>query len=412
MRMHGTVNMFGLALFKASFVITIHASQSRLSILILLLPVVVCLAGCGKTAVEPVSDKVWESPNLLVNRDDLNRIKEDVASDKGVIQEAYTGLIATADEMLSASPNPIVGVLQVPGFYTSERETQQRITRQLRQDARTAHALALAYALTKKPEYAKKSKEFLFAWVDSLTRPVNGGAWWQIVMLANRGDTPLVITYSFPAFLFAFDLLKGEGYLSEGEIASFRAWLRPFVAYCRSEIWYKNNHHNWQVVFLMCAAHVLEDPVLFQDAVNYYRHGIKGQIAADGRLPRELSRKEKAGTYTLMALEGMTQAVHLAERHGYADLRDLRSKKGGTLKSALDFYVKYLDDPVAWAQYTNAKQVNVPKDPSDWGYIFELPYRWWMEDAYRTHMTKRPYGYAVERCYTLDFATLLFAAPR
>ena len=367
------------------------------------------LASCGSNPTEPVPRDVWESPNLLVNRDSLNRVQEDLDRGKPLAQAAFADLIATAEGMLLASPNPITGELRIPGYYTSKRETQQTLTRQLRQDARTAHALALAYALTKKPEYAAKSREFLFAWADSLTHPADGGAWWEFITLSQGGDTRLVITYSFPSFLYAFDLLKGEDYLKQDEIESFRAWLKPFVAYCRSEVFYKNNHHNWQVVFLMCAGHALEDPELFQTGVNYYRHGIKGQIAKEGRLPKELRRREKAGTYTLMALEGMAQAVHLAERHGYSDLRNLRSSSGTTLKDAIDFYVKFLDDPVAWSRYTNSKELNVPKDPSDWGYIFELPYRWWREDAYMAHMAKRPYGFGVERCYTLDFATLLFA---
>ncbi|MBX7257262.1 MAG: alginate lyase family protein [Candidatus Hydrogenedentes bacterium] len=387
-------------------------SKDRVLFAISTLALTACLSACGHSTLESVPREVWESPNLLVNRDDLNRIKDNVANDTGVLKAAYAGLVSTADGMLSATPNPIAGKLEIPGYYTSKRETQQTLTRQLRQDARTAHALALAYAVTGKTAYAAKSKEFLFAWVDSLTHPVDGGEWWEFITLSQGGDTRLVITYSFPSFLYAFDLLKGEGYLKQDEIESFRAWLKPFVSYCRSEVFYKNNHHNWQVVFLMCAGHALEDPELFQTAVNYYRHGIKGQIGKEGRLPKELRRHEKAGTYTLMALEGMTQAVHLAERHGYSDLRDLRSSNATTLKDAVDFYVKYLDDPAGWAGYTNAKELNVPKDPSDWGYIFELPYRWWREDAYLAHMAKRPYGFGVERCYTLDFATLLFAEPR
>ena len=263
--------------------------------------------------------------------------------------------------------------------------------------------------MTGRKEFSDKSRAILFAWVNSLKRPLNGGHWWEIFWLGNRGDTPLVIAYSFPSFLFAFDLLKGENALSPVEISAFRAWLRPYVNYHLGEVLYKNNHHNWQVVFLLCAAQVLEDAPLFDRAVNYYRNGINGQIRADGALPRELWRKEKCGTYTLMALEAMVQAVHIAEQHGYANLRGLYSSKGGTLEKAVDFYLQYLENPQAWARHTNATALNAPKDPSDWGYMLEVPFTWWRKDAYLPCMQKRPYGYAVERCYTLDFATLLFA---
>lgn len=360
---------------------------------------------------QAIPAEAWASPNLLVNREDITRIKEAATSDDPVLTAAWRDLFQTADRLLTATPDPIVGELRIPGFYTSERETQQRLTRQLRSDARTAHALALAFALSGKPEYGNKAREFLFAWVHSLTKPVDGGSWWHFYDLGQRGDTPLVISYSFPSFMYAFDLLKGEGRLSGDDIQAFRQWLRIFVDYRLKEVWYKNNHHNWQVLFLLCAAHALEDPDLFNRALAYYQHGIQGQIRADGGLTRELWRKEKSGTYTLMALEAMVQAVHIAERHGCAELRGLRSSKGASLEDALDFYLKYLEDPAAWARFTNAKQLNTPREPSDWGYVLELPYRWWGKNAYLPFMGKRPYGFEVERCYTLDFATLLFAKP-
>ena len=42
-------------------------------------------------------------------------------------------------------------------------------------------------------------------------------------------------------------------------------------------------------------------------------------------------------------------------------------------------------------------------------YVFDLPYSWWRNPRCLNYMQKRPYGYDVERCYTMDFATLLFA---
>jgi hypothetical protein len=364
----------------------------------------------GKRLSAPPPPKIsWTSPNLLVDRARLDAIKAAVQKNDPLLSPAFQELVRTAEGMLADPPNPIVGDLMVPGFYTAGRETQQRITRQLRGDARKAHALALAYALTGRREFSDKSRDILFAWMNSLKRPLNGGHFWELFWLGHRGDTPLVIAYSFPSFLFAFDLLKGENALSPVEVQAFRAWLRPYVDYHLGETLYKNNHHNWQVVFLLCAAQVLEDAPLFDRAVGYYRNGLDGQIRGDGALPRELWRREKCGTYTLMALEAMVQAVHIAEQHGYTNLRGLRSRKGGTLEKAVDFYLQYLKDPVAWAKNTNSATLNAPKDPSDWGYMLEVPYSWWHNENYGPYMQKRPYGYAVERCYTLDFATLLFA---
>jgi len=383
-----------------------HVSDRLLLVVSTLLLAVLACNCSGRIASSSIPAEAWQSPNLLVDNARLDAIRQAVAAGDPSISSAYAGLLQTADRFLNETSKPIIGELRVPGFYTRERETQQRITRQLRHDARAAHALALAHALSGRAEYAAKAKSFLFAWVRNVTRPANGGHWWHL--WEYRGDTLLVVSYAFPCFIYAFELLKGSDQLTEEEIAAFRSWLRPFAGYCRKEVFYKNNHHNWQTVFLMCAAHALEDPALFDRAVQYYRHGIRSQIRADGGLPRELHRKEKAGTYTLMALEGMTQAVHLAERHGYTDLRAVRSRKGGDLERAIDFYIEYLRDPAGWAKHTNAGDLNKPDDPADWGYILELPNRWWKKDAYSPYLAKRPYGFDVPRCYTLDFATLYF----
>lgn len=377
---------------------------------VLLLAGILGILGCSSRP-EAIASATWNSPNLLVNQADLDAIKKAVAQAHPVIMPAYQDLLRTADGMLSAMPQPIVGELKIPGYYTPLKDVQQRITRQLRNDARTAHALALAYALSGNTAYRDKAHDFIFAWVRSLTRPVNGGSWWQFYKLEHRGDTPLVVSYSFPSFIYAYDLLKGAGALTPDDVQAFRTWLAPFVEFLRSETLYKNNHHNWQVVFLLCAAHAMEDSNLFNDAILYYGHGLRGQIGSDGSLHRELWRKEKSGTYTLMALEGMTQAVQIALRHGHPELIQLQSRSGGTLEKALDFYIQFLNDPVSWAKYTNAKTLNRPTDRSDWGYIFELPYRWWAKPDYLPYLEKRPYGFGVERCYTLDFATLLFAQP-
>jgi hypothetical protein len=325
-----------------------------------------------------------------------------------LISTADSALIVKASELLAQVPHPITQEFKVPGFYTKDRAIQQRLTRQIRRDARVSFCLALAATLSGNHKFSFKAKEFLFAWVRNLGPPIDGGSFWQRITLEHRGDTPLVIAYSFPLFINTFDLLQGEHNLSDEEVREFQAWLKVYVNYHLEEVFYKNNHHNWQVVFLMSAAHALEDPALFERAVGYYKNGLRSQIAADGSLPREVIRQEKAGTYTLMALEAMVQAVHLGEIHGHPELRDLASDQGATLRDAIRFYQGYLSNPSDWIKHTNAERLNLPEDPSDWGYVFELPYRWWRDPAYEPFMRKRPYGFEVPRCYTMEWATLLF----
>ena len=355
-----------------------------------------------------LDESAWASPNLLMTRERIAEIQAALQTGDPVLTDAYNELIAVADRAMDETPDPIHGAMRAPGFYTARREEQRAVAWPLRRDGRLAHALALACVLSGNPEYGAKAREFIFAWVDNMTHPEHGNSWWWVFLLQHRGDTPIIIAYSFPLYIYAFDLLRGEGLLSQEDQARFREWLRRYVDYHRREELYKNNHHNWQVLFLLTSAHALQDEALFHRAVRYYHNGIRGQIRGDGALPRELWRGKRSGTYTLMALEGMVQAVHIAEGHGIDHLRNLKSRRGGTLRDAVRFYTEYLGDPDTWRTHTNADELNVPETIADWGWVFELPARWWGEEPFRPYLAKRPYGFEEPRVYTMEFATLHF----
>jgi hypothetical protein len=346
----------------------------------------------------------------------------DVHSARGsnpTIAAAYQGLMRHGAGLLGRTPNPIHGVLSIPGYYTSQQTTMQRLTRQIRGDAAAAHGLALAAAFGASPDHARKAEEILFAWVDQLTHATDG----PYQFLNAHGDTALVIAYSFPRFCYAYDILRSLGAIDASERARFETWLRRFVAYVQSrpgqfvDRW--NNHHSWKTLFLMCAAHVLEDAPLFDDAVRAYRDGLARQVDPQGAMWRELIRGKKAATYTVMCLEAMVQTVVIAERHGYdlTNLAVIRSAArpgpvGGAngLKSALDLLADFIDDPVTWRRFlllTRTRTLNGPATPTDWGWLYELPAVWWGEPRY-ARLIAGPYGAQPARAYTFSFATLLF----
>jgi hypothetical protein len=352
----------------------------------------------------------FSRPNLLFTLERVSQVKAAIHAGDDLLASALRDLETTAESLLGHTPKPIVGAFRVPGFYTQAREEHRRVNARVRPDAKAANALALAYAFTGEPRYAEKAREILFAWATVCTHPAHGAPWWWVFVpwRNHRGDTQLVVTYAFPNFLFAFDILSKQGFLSENDVAFYLRWLEPFVRYASRSILYKNNHHAFQVLFLLSAAHVRRDPAMFHGAVQSYRRAFRRQVGSDGRLPRELWRRKKSGTYTLMALEAMLQSVVIAERHGYTGLRDTRSVAGATLKDAVSFYSDYLDDPGSWARHTNAPNLNAPATLGRWGWLFEIPYRWWREERYRRYMHEEPYAFSPPRSYTSEFMTLLF----
>ena len=365
----------------------------------------------------------FQPMNLLLRAERVREVQAALPRD-AFLRAARDRLLQRATSLLSHAPDPIRGELKVPGFYGPQRDEQRRITRRLRGDAHAAHTLALAAAFGAGPAEGDHAKAILMAWVDALTLPRDGPA----MFLLPRGDTPIVISYSFPHFLYAFDLLDGLGRLSAGEAARFRAWLRPFVDYMRRPEPIRNNHHDWRMLFLACAAHVLRDPALFAEAVRGYQGALPSQVSRDGSMWRELVRGEKAATYSVMALEAKLQLVEIARHHGYPDLHEelaryrragppKRPRRWGSyqpLRAALDRVLDFVDDPDSWRCYllwTRSRDLKGPAQPADWGWLCELPARWWGDPRHLRARGAQPYGAHPPRAYTLIFPGLLFRPP-
>jgi hypothetical protein len=400
------------------------------------LALVALIAVAAPTVAMAQPANPWQGPNLLLTEKRLQEIDAAVQRGDPTIVKARDEAIAAADHFMGVKPNPIVGVFKVPGFYTKQKAVQQQISAQIRGDGRAANALALGFALTRDQKYADKAREFIFAWVGSLTEPKDGGRFVDWFLLQHGGDTALVMSYSFPQFLYAYDILRGLGQISAVDHDAFKLWMQPFIRYHTDEEFFKNNHHNWQCLFLAAAAHCTEDKPLFDRAVKFYKNGMDNhQIARDGSMWRELVREEKAATYTLMALEAMVQFVHIAENHGYVGLRGLVAgdrktaemlvlkartlfkstgipADGGNLMAAFGSIREFIVNPNGWVnRYKNVikkSSVNGPANRTDWGWIFEVAYAWTQDPSWLPFMTPEPYGLQPERAYTLTWATLLF----
>lgn len=385
----------------------------------LLLALAVCLVSATPALAQQPDP--FAAPNLLMSGARLQELQGALGRGDPFVVQLRDQVLREADPFLLRDPDPVVGVLKVPAFYGPGKDRQRALARQVRTDAWGAHALALAFALSGDPRYADQAERYLQAWVGACTRPVHGGEWYYLLPYFVRGDTALVMSYSFPSFLCAWDLLRGLGRIDPGEQARFVSWLRPFVDYHRDELAYRDNAHAWQVLFLLCAAHVSEDRALFAAAVDMHRRGLERAICPGGALGRELLRGEKAATYSLMAIEALLQAVAIAERHGHAGLRDLRATRsplGAPLPGAglglfdvVDDLADFLDDPARWARDHRPlvpASVHGPARATEWGWCFELAHALWSDPRHAGYTAEAPYGLTPPRAYTLAYATLHF----
>jgi len=104
-----------------------------------------------------------------------------------------------------------------------------------------------------------------------------------------------------------------------------------------------NNHAAWRGLMATAIGVVAADDALFRYGIERYL-GLLEQIAADGSLPLEMARKDRALHYQDYAILPLVGIAEFADRQGY-DLYAARSSAGRTLHDAVRFLLAGLDDP-------------------------------------------------------------------
>lgn len=122
-----------------------------------------------------------------------------------------------------------------------------------------------------------------------------------------------------------------------------------------------NNHHYWRALAATSVGVIASDDSLFRFGVETYKQAI-GEIDPNGAFPMEMARHEYAIHYQGFALQPLVLIAQLAARQGY----DLYSYQvnGRTLRDAIVFYGRAVDDPGLVKPYTSDEQ-NVHFGPVD-----------------------------------------------
>jgi poly(beta-D-mannuronate) lyase len=123
-----------------------------------------------------------------------------------------------------------------------------------------------------------------------------------------------------------------------------------------------NNHHYWRALAAISIGIVATDDKLFQFGINTYKQAI-GQIDANGAFPLEMARHERAIHYQAFALQPLVLIAEFATRQG-TDLYAY-SANGHTLRDAIAFLGRAVDDPQLVKQYTPDEQLT-DIGSSDW----------------------------------------------
>jgi len=114
-----------------------------------------------------------------------------------------------------------------------------------------------------------------------------------------------------------------------------------------------NNHHYWRALAAMSIGVVGSDDTLFQYGVSVFKQAI-GQLDKNGAFPLEMARHENASHYQGFALQPLVPIAEFAMRQG-VDLYAF-SANGHTLRDAIIFFGRAVDDPSIIEQYTPDEQ--------------------------------------------------------
>ena len=289
---------------------------------------------------------------------ELQQRKQLAAQGVAPYKAAVSDALSFANGKLSSNPSP-QNPLNISGT-----------TGPFVDDTAAAYGLALAYSTTGDLKYAKKSRDYIMAWVNTTKSTQN--------TCTNSGScqTSLIIGRVAPAFVFAANLIKPSGAFSAADDTAFRAWLRTVILPTASER--INNWGDAGTFMRIAVTDYLGDAAGFSKAVAKWK-SLVDLIASDGHIPEETRRGSSGLNYTQEALDYKVAAAVIAQRRGV----DLWSY--GRFKLAIDYVSKYVLNPSAWPWASGASSSIHP--------LWEVAYQRWQNPAYKPIIEKRrPYG--------------------
>lgn len=226
--------------------------------------------------------------------------------------------------------------LYSPGSEAYDRTRLQRVF-----DDTTV--LALAATVLGEQRYASHAARLVRTWfVDPATRMNPNMRYAQVRSGRDNNEGPgygILELADLYFFLDAIRLIERTGALAERDRQVFRDWLLSYCEWLDTapaasfEFYRLNNHGVFFDLQRASIAAFLGDGAALAKAGLFARERIADQIAADGRLPEELSRT-RPRHYAMFALQGWTALARILSSVG-DDLWQYRARDGQGLIKAL-----------------------------------------------------------------------------
>ena len=218
-----------------------------------------------------------------------------------------------------------------------------------------APALAAAWLLTKRRDFADHAAAHLRAWfIEPSTRMNPNLQFAQAVHGVSTGRSwGIIDTLHLVEVAQAAIVLHNGGVLSDSDWLGTRHWFTEYLTWMQSstpgekERDAKNNHGSCWLLQAAAFASLTGDDAVIGDCRNRFKSTIvPTQVAPDGSFPLELARTKPYG-YSLFNLDALGMLAHILS-NGSDNLWDFTLSDGRGLTRCFRFMIPFIANKNAW----------------------------------------------------------------
>ena len=294
-----------------------------------------------------LEDFEFSHPMTVINRTDLEKMKNRIANNIEPQKSAYDQLIAEAETQLNFEPDAPASMNIMGGYEPNSNLSEMRDW--LWRNCHAAYSCALAFAYSGETKYADKTIEVLMNWANTGTT-------------FSGQDSGLQLGSWFSPMLYAADLLYDYEGWTDTDRATFKSWWKQNCLINGDVLRVmREKDNNWKdaaLLGVMTAAVVLEDTLYLKEALiqlkSYFYNRQDGNVRIKGTgwkitkddngvyLPREVVRNDgRSGlTYTAYALTTMVQCFEIARYAGF-NFWHKTTMDGATIADVINQYFRW-----------------------------------------------------------------------
>lgn len=331
----------------------------------------------------------YDHPGGMHPKEQIAWVKQQIDTKSQPVYDGYKQLILMADSARHHPHHAIVD-FSVPGYYI-DPVNHKKNSAGFASDSFDAYACALAFQLSGKDKYAKRSLGFLMTWAN-------------INQKYSNHDGALVMAYVGTGMIMAAELLFKYKKWSSPDKEKFFYWVHNVYQKSCNEIRNKkNNWADWGRFGSLLCAHLLDNKDEMNENTRLVKSDLFYKIDEDGHMPEETRREKNGIWYTYFSLAPMTASCYVIYNSTGENIFELKEGER-SIRKALDYLFYFNGHPAEWSWFKGPQEGSPERWPGD---LFEAMSGIFKEPRYAQYVEKkRPICYPVHH-FAWSFPTLM-----